>query len=80
MKHRLLLYYKPSCPYCQKVLKYLDESGINIAKKNIKDDPSAKEELIEKTGKKQVPCLMIDGKPLFESDDIIKWLILENPR
>lgn len=25
-------------------------------------------------GKTQVPCLVIDGKPLYESLDIIEWL------
>lgn len=24
-------------------------------------------------GKRQVPCLFIDGKPLYESSDIIAW-------
>lgn len=26
-----------------------------------------------KDGKRQVPCLFIDGKPLYESSDIIAW-------
>ena len=26
-----------------------------------------------KGGKRQVPCLFIDGKPLYESSDIIAW-------
>lgn len=26
-----------------------------------------------KGGKHQVPCLFIDGKPLYESSDIIAW-------
>ena len=30
--------------------------------------------LIEHGGKEQVPCLFIDGKPLYESLDIIAWL------
>lgn len=31
------------------------------------------EDLIKRGGKDQVPCLFIDGKPLYESDDIIKY-------
>lgn len=31
------------------------------------------EDLINRGGKDQVPCLFIDGKPLYESDDIIKY-------
>lgn len=31
------------------------------------------EDLIKRGGKDQVPCLFIDGKALYESDDIIKY-------
>lgn len=31
------------------------------------------EDLIKRGGKDQVPCLFIDSKPLYESDDIIKY-------
>lgn len=70
----LILYYKPTCPYCQKVLDYLDEIGKEIPLKNINDDSKAKDELLHLGGKAQVPCLFIDGKPLYESSDIIDWL------
>ena len=33
-----------------------------------------RERLIRDGGKLQVPCLFIDGKPLYESDDIVAWL------
>ena len=69
----LVLYYLPSCPYCIKVLDYMEKENIQIEKRNV-SDPKIKEELIEIGGKGQVPCLVIDGKPLYESDDIINWL------
>jgi glutaredoxin len=25
-------------------------------------------------GKHQVPCLFIDGDPMYESDDIVAWM------
>lgn len=31
------------------------------------------EDLIKRGRKDQVPCLFIDGKALYESDDIIKY-------
>ncbi len=40
---------------------------------DIEADPKNKDELIELGGMYQVPMLLIDGKPLYESDDIIKW-------
>lgn len=39
---------------------------------NIKEGNN-NEDLIKRGGKDQVPCLFIDGKPLYESDDIIKY-------
>ena len=70
----LKLYYFPSCPFCQKVLNYLEDKDFEIEFKNIREDKEAKKELVEIGGKNQVPCLFIDGKPLYESDDIIEWL------
>ena len=47
--------------------------AIEIPLSDITNDPEAVEKLIEVGGKRQVPCLFIDGKPLYESDDIIAW-------
>ncbi|QWT17952.1 glutathione S-transferase N-terminal domain-containing protein [Collinsella sp. zg1085] len=68
------LYYKPTCPWCQKVLGVMDELGIELPLKDIVADPANAEKLIEVGGKRQVPCLFIDGKPLYESGDIIAYL------
>lgn len=69
----LVLYYKPSCPYCHKVLDALKQMGKSLPMKNINEDKQSRQEL-EKAGKVQVPCLFINGQPLYESDHIIKWL------
>lgn len=68
------LYYKPSCPYCQKVLFYMEENEMELELVDISQDTKLREELIDIGGKGQVPCLVIDDDPLYESDDIIKWL------
>ena len=68
----LTLYYKPTCPYCQKVLNFLTSQGISVPLKNTLDNKN-REELINIGGKNQVPCLIIDRKALYESDDIIEW-------
>jgi len=71
----LVLYYRPTCPYCVKVFHQLEANNITIPMVNISEDPRYKEELKEKGGKVQVPCLMKDGKALYESDLIIEWII-----
>jgi glutaredoxin len=71
---KLELYYFPSCPFCQKVLKAMEGIDTKITLKNTKANDAYRQELIKLTGKTQVPCLSIDGKPKHESDDIVKWL------
>jgi glutaredoxin 3 len=70
----LKLYYRPTCPYCAKVMDFMKQNNIITQLKNIEENPQSKEELISDGGKSQVPCLFIDEKPLYESDDIILWL------
>ena len=71
---KLTLYQFESCPYCVWVLDYMRQNNIQIPIKDIHIDPKNSEELIKIGGKSQVPCLVIDGKALYESLDIIEWL------
>ena len=68
------LFYKPTCPFCKKVLNYMDEQGINLPLRDVSTDADARDELLSVGGKTQVPCLFIDGEPLYESGDIIDYL------
>lgn len=72
---KLKLYKFDSCPYCQRVLRYIEDSGrTDITLCDIRKSEEHRLYLIENGGKQQVPCLFIDGKPLYESLDIIDWL------
>ena len=72
----LELFYRPTCPYCQKVLRYMREAGIEdeIILCDVSQDSEAAERLVRVGGKRQVPCLFIGGSPLYESDDIVAWM------
>ena len=76
----LSLYYKPSCPYCKKVVHYLKSSGHEIEYIDTETSAQAKKDLTKKGGKSQVPCLFIDGKPMYESDAIIHYLKTHHPK
>lgn len=73
---KLVLYYKDTCPYCKKVFRVIDKYNLNekIETKNINESSEFKEELINNGGSVMVPCLFIDGKAMYESSDIIKYL------
>ena len=68
------LYTMPSCPYCHKVLRYMNQHGIELPLRDITTDSAARATLERVGGKVQVPCLFIDGNPMYESDDIIAYL------
>ena len=74
MKMILNLYYYDSCPFCQIVLKVIKDLNLLVDFKNIHQDEKNLQKLLKDTGRKTVPCLYIDGKPLFESLDIVAWL------
>ncbi len=69
----MVLYYRSSCPFCHYVMSFIDQHDITIELRDI-SDPTLREELIHIGGKSQVPCLMIDGNPLYESQDIVSYL------
>lgn len=71
----LELYKMDHCPYCQKVLRHLQSSGrTDVVLRDILESEENEQRLIRDGGKRQVPCLFIDGVPLYESGDIVTWL------
>ena len=56
-----------------------DEGRTDVEFFNIEEDEASLNRLIEVGGKQQIPCLFVDGKPLYESQEILKWL-RKNPQ
>ena len=73
---KLELYYYAQCPYCHMVLKKIESLDLNdkIELKNTLETPEHRKFHQDKTGRATVPCLYIDGQPMFESSDICDWL------
>lgn len=73
---KLELYYYDQCPFCHLVVKKINSLGIqdSIDFKNTLENPENRKAHMEKTGRTTVPCLYIDGQPMFESSDICSWL------
>ena len=70
----LILYQFEACPYCAKVRTVIKELGVELEVRDTRENDNYREELVAMTGKTQVPCLVIDGKPMHESDDIVDYL------
>ena len=69
------LYISETCPYCRKVMDFLEDSDINYIKKDV-SEPENLSSLLKLGGKAQVPFLddPENGVSMFESDDIIEYI------
>jgi glutathione S-transferase len=70
----LVLYKFDACPYCRRVLAAIARLGIQVTFRDTDADPDAWAELRRIGGKEQVPCLLVDGRPMYESEDIVRFL------
>ncbi|MBQ4115450.1 glutathione S-transferase N-terminal domain-containing protein [bacterium] len=71
----LELFVLDSCPYCQKVMNFMDENKIQYRKIDTKNKES-EESLIQIGGKRQVPFLVDTDRniQMYESSDIIEYV------
>ena len=69
------LYILETCPYCKKVMAFLDENNISYKKINIADKTN-EETLIKLGGKRQVPFFVDNERnvQMYESMDIIEYI------
>ena len=72
----LELYYLNTCPYSQRVLQFIKDNNLvnQIRLKEIKSNDEYRDTLENIGGRLQVPCLFVDGEPMYESEDIIEYL------
>lgn len=75
----LTLYQDPTCPFCRRVLAFLDQIEKTVPMRDTLRELEAYRELVVGGGRGTVPCLRIkEGetreKWLYESLDIIEYL------
>ena len=71
---KLEYFYFESCPFCQMVMQVIDKHSIKVEYCDILASKEYLDKLVGDTGRRTVPCLYIDGKPMHESRDIMAWL------
>lgn len=72
---KIELYYRTDCPYSQRVRNFIAEQHLNKIKyHDIEKEHASLDKLMAMTDDEQVPCLVVDGKPILESQAIIEWL------
>jgi len=70
------LFVTPGCPYCFTLKEFLKEHNIKFKEIDVSQDEKAKDELIKKTGKMEVPMVEIEGEIMvgFDKEKICKLL------
>ena len=66
---QLTLYQFKTCPFCMKVRRASKRLSLNIEKHDAQHNIEARQELLQATGKTQVPCLKIVG-----ADGSVRWM------
>jgi glutaredoxin len=72
--YTLDFYYYDACPFCGMVLDSIDQLGIAVNYCDITAKEEHLNKLVKDTGRRTVPCLFVNGKPMHESRDIMRWL------
>ena len=75
----LKLYVLPGCPFCANVDAFLGEHDIQIEHLDVTQGTNG-DDLVRIGGKRQCPCLLIDGKPMYESGDIMRMPLCSRRR
>lgn len=73
---KLELFHRWHCPYSRKVRDFIEENNLRdrITYIELDEEDGAIERLVQLNGKQQVPSLVVDDRPMLESDEIIEWL------
>ncbi len=71
----LELFVLETCPYCKKVMDFLEKEHMKYRKIDISNKES-EDSLIQIGGKRQVPFLVDSERniQMYESDDIVEYL------
>jgi len=69
------LYVKSNCGHSRKAILARDNLHLQgqVPLRNVTEDAGAMEQLKALTRKDQAPCLVVDGKPMFEADAIVRY-------
>lgn len=74
---QLELYFYNECGFSQSVLNCMTNLHCEdkIVRKNIRENPDNEKELIQLTGAKTVPVLVVEGKLIKGSEEINQFLV-----
>ena len=67
---KVLMYLTASCPYCQSADRLLQQKGVAVEKIRVDLEPARRAEMVQKSGRRTVPQIWIDGLHVGGCDDL----------
>jgi glutaredoxin 3 len=67
---RVEVYTTRFCPYCVRAKRLLQERRIPYDEIDVGDDDALRADLIRRTGRRTVPQIFIDGRPIGGYDEL----------
>jgi len=64
------MYLTASCPFCQSADRLLQQKGVAVEKIRVDLEPARRAEMIQKSGRRTVPQIWIDGLHIGGCDDL----------
>jgi monothiol glutaredoxin len=74
---KIIAYLKPTCGWSNGVRAVLKKYSLSYEDRDIINDPSQREEMIEKSGQTFSPCVEINGRMLADvsGEDVEAWML-----
>lgn len=69
---RIEIYTKDYCPYCHRAKDVLDARGLAYTEYDVTYDSDGQRQMVERTGGRTVPQILIDGEPIGGSDELVE--------
>jgi glutaredoxin 3 len=67
---RVVIYATQWCGYCERARRLFRRKGIEFEEIDVEGDAGARREMIERSGRRSVPQIFIDGTHVGGSDDL----------
>ena len=76
-KPKIIAYLKPTCGWSNGVRAVLKKYDLPFEDRDIINDPSQRQEMIEKSGQMLSPCVEVDGRMLADvsGEEVETWLL-----
>ena len=70
MTPAITMYATGWCPYCARARALLERKGVSWTEIDVEAEPERRAEMIERSGRRTVPQIFIDDRPIGGSDDL----------